>query len=118
MGFSHLCQALNDNTTLETLDLFNNKITADKFEDFNYTLEKNSTLSSLDLDHNKITNDGIKLLCEGLRLNVSMTVLSCEAGDSKTRELIKSYFDRNEINYYQKRMTLFSALYKKWLRNE
>ena len=60
-GARHLATMLEKNTSLETLDLDNNKITDDGLKHLAIPLEKNTSLRWLSLNGNNITDDNLKM---------------------------------------------------------
>ncbi|KAF8931765.1 hypothetical protein BGZ58_007417 [Dissophora ornata] len=48
------------------------------------SLAKNSTLRFLSIDHNRFGEDGMKELCEAMRSNTTIGVLSCDGNDAFT----------------------------------
>ena len=77
-GVAHLCQFLNGNKSVETLDLLKNKITATGCDFLGRVLGSASEtpVKILHLDHNPIGSAGVDKLANGLAQNKKLTVLS------------------------------------------
>lgn len=70
-----LVQLLQKNTSVVSMDLSWNALTAETAKSFSVSLVKNSTLRSLNLSSNSIDVDGAKALAEGLKQNKGLTTL-------------------------------------------
>ncbi|KAF9952842.1 hypothetical protein BGZ72_005874 [Mortierella alpina] len=66
--------ALKTNSTLATLNLYNNSIGSDGAKALAEALKTNSTLATLDLQRNSIRDDGAKALAEALKINSTVTI--------------------------------------------
>lgn len=70
-----IVQLLQKNTSVVSMDLSWNGLTAETAKSFSVSLAKNSTLRSLNLSSNSIDVDGAKALAEGLKQNRGLTTL-------------------------------------------
>lgn len=70
-----IVQLLQKNTSVVSMDLSWNGLTAETAKSFSVSLIKNSTLRSLNLSSNSIDVDGAKALAEGLKQNKGLTTL-------------------------------------------
>ena len=74
-SFSTLCLALRVNTSLTSLDLYENSIGDEGAGSLSEALRVNTSLTSLDLSDNLIGDEGASSLSEALRVNTSLTSL-------------------------------------------
>ena len=70
-----LVDAINNNVTLQKLNLSHNIIFDNGFSFFNNCLKKNDTLLELNLSRNNITDETIKGLAEVIQVNTTLKVL-------------------------------------------
>lgn len=70
-----IVQLLQKNTSVVSMDLSWNGLTAETAKSFSVSLAKNSTLRSLNLSSNSIDVDGAKALAEGLKQNKGLATL-------------------------------------------
>ena len=70
-----LVDAINNNVTLQKLNLSHNIIFDNGFSFFNNCLKKNNTLHELNLSRNNITDETIKGLAEVIQVNTTLKVL-------------------------------------------
>ena len=81
-----LANALNNNTTLESLRLFNNHLSDSGVKYLSEVLStNNSTLKTLGLGSNDITDNGIKYLAQMLEINQSLTLLGLVSNEITDR---------------------------------
>jgi hypothetical protein len=90
-GARAIARALEDNKTLERLDLSHNRIGDEGAIAFAEALKKNKSLKKLGLSHNKIGDPGVKALAKSLLENTTLETLFL--GNNKiqqagTKELI------------------------------
>ncbi|XP_067050478.1 NLR family CARD domain-containing protein 3-like isoform X2 [Acropora muricata] len=74
-GTNSLSQALRENTYLTSLRLHRSSITDEGANSLSKALRVNTSLTSLDLSHNRIKDEGANSLSEALRVNTSLTSL-------------------------------------------
>lgn len=70
-----LCNCLNENNSLQKLDLCNNGITDVGVTLIAETIEKNTTLQILNISQNGFSDDGVEHICSSLRNNKSLQEL-------------------------------------------
>ena len=74
-GAVNIAKAIQMNTTLQTLDMSNNKISDDGVIAISDYLKRNSLLEKLNLSKNKITDKGANMIAEALQLNTTLKQL-------------------------------------------
>ena len=74
-GARAIAEALHINTTLKTIDLYNNDVGDDGARAFAKALRVNSTLHALALDYNDVGADGAMAIAESLRVNTTLREL-------------------------------------------
>ena len=95
-----MAAALEKNTTLTSLDLFENYIDEEGAASVAAALEKNSTLTSISLDGNNIGAEGAAILAAALEKNYAMEVLKFDCPD-EMRDQVKRLLARNVARYHQ-----------------
>jgi Ran GTPase-activating protein (RanGAP) involved in mRNA processing and transport len=96
-----LAQALQINSTLTTLDLYDNEIGDEGAKHLAQTLQINRTLTTLHLYSNQIGAEGAEHLAEALQVNTTLTMLTIwwnEIDDAMGYDLF------HEINCFGKRV--------------
>ena len=113
LSLCKLAEALNGNTSLKSLDLYNNKFSATGLKALFKALENNTTLEELNLKENYLGDSGGRVIADGLGLNkTSIKTLDigyCFIGNAGARaltealkgnkSLIKLMLDNNKYSY-------------------
>ncbi|XP_067864731.1 NACHT, LRR and PYD domains-containing protein 3-like [Heterodontus francisci] len=112
-GVKLLSEALrNPDCKIETLELYNNELTASCIEDFAFTLSTNRSLIDLNLSDNKLGDSGVKLLSAVLRnpdskiqeLHLRRVGLS----DSCVKDLISLHSTNHSLTFLDLRSNSFT----------
>ncbi|XP_067882419.1 NACHT, LRR and PYD domains-containing protein 3-like [Heterodontus francisci] len=112
-GVKLLSEALrNPDCKIQTLELYNNELTASCIEDFAFTLSTNRSLIDLNLSDNKLGDSGVKLLSAVLRnpdskiqeLHLRRVGLS----DSCVKDLISLHSTNQSLTFLDLRSNSFT----------
>jgi Ran GTPase-activating protein (RanGAP) involved in mRNA processing and transport len=75
-GAKLLANILEENTTLEIIDISNNSIGLEGVKQLANALKKNNTLKKLYLTSNKIGDEGVRYICDALKVNTGLVYLA------------------------------------------
>jgi hypothetical protein len=70
----NLANALKENSTLETINLYRNIFDVDGARELGKVLAVNSTLKSIDLGHNRIRKTGLEAIVNGIKANKNSSI--------------------------------------------
>jgi hypothetical protein len=96
-GARSLAAALDNNSTLTSLDLHDNEIGAEGARSLATALDNNATLTSLDLRRNNIGAEGARSLAAALRNNATLTSLELRGNNigAEGARLLAAALDNN-----------------------
>ena len=105
-----MAAALEKNTTLTSLELFENYIDEEGAASVAAALEKNSTLTSINLVNNKIGDEGVAILAAALKKNYALEVLDFACPET-IKEQVKRLLARNVARYQQWRSSVMGWMW-------
>ena len=75
LGFSEFCRSIFENSSIESIDLRNNKLGSRSAIEISEFIKRNHTLKTLDLRWNDLLSEGGKYLLEGMAYNSTINEL-------------------------------------------